>query len=105
MSKRTFWLPKKTHVPFGTLKLSVLEGKKFTLISVSFLERFDCLFWKLFSLVKAKRASPKKWTFCICSISKELRNGFLNHFFLLKTETHMGHRAKDGKTVDEMSLL
>ena len=32
---------------------------------------------------------PKKWTFCICSICKELRNGFLNHFFLLKTETHM----------------
>ena len=32
---------------------------------------------------------PKKWTFCICSISKELRNGFLNNFFLLKTDTHM----------------
>ena len=32
---------------------------------------------------------PKKWTFCICSISKEPRNGFLNHFFLLKAEIHM----------------
>ena len=32
---------------------------------------------------------PKKWTFCICLISQEPRNGFLNPFFLLKTEIHM----------------
>ena len=35
------------------------------------------------------RASQKKLTFCIFQISQELRNGFLNRFFLLKTEIHV----------------
>ena len=33
--------------------------------------------------------SQKKLTLCICLISQEPRNGFLNCFFLLKPETHM----------------
>ena len=35
------------------------------------------------------RVSQKKLTFCICSISKEPRFRFLNHFFLLKTDIHI----------------
>ena len=43
----------------------------------------------LFKTMYGYRASQKKLTFCIFWISQELRNGFLNRFFLLKTEIHV----------------
>ena len=51
------------------------------------------------------RASQKKLTFCICLRSQEPRNGFLNSFFLLKTDTHIKILSTKPFLCDIMGLI